>query len=81
MIESDEIEKTNGRKCIVEEVIQEEASMSCHMVMRDLVDGEDVLTVTPRVLVARELRRYASLRVCYSKELVTNMNYRDPGER
>jgi hypothetical protein len=54
MTESEEIVRMSERSCIVGEAIPEEASMSCHTVMRDLLCGEEELTVMWKVLVAAD---------------------------
>ncbi len=53
MTEKEEIERVSGKSSIVREEIPGEASMSCHMVMRDLVEaGDEELTVMWKVLIA-----------------------------
>ena len=54
MIETGGIERKNERSFIADEVTPVEALMSCHMVMRDLLEaGAEELTVMVRVLVAQ----------------------------
>jgi hypothetical protein len=53
MIETGGTERRSGRSFIADEVTLVEASMSCHMVMRDLLEaGVEELTAMLKVLGA-----------------------------
>jgi hypothetical protein len=61
MIEIDGIGMTTGSGCTDEEVIQEEALMTCLTVMRNLVEaGGEGLTVISKVPVAEETQRFVA---------------------
>ena len=61
MTENEEIGRAKERSCIEGEETPEEASMSCHMAMRDQLFAEEELTVMGKVLVVvQEEQRYVS---------------------
>jgi hypothetical protein len=62
MIGIDEIEMMIERDCTDEEVIPEEALMTCPMVMRNPLEAdEEGLTVTLKVLAVEEIQRFVAV--------------------
>lgn len=61
MTAREEREKTKGKSCIEEELIQGEALTSYHMVMRDLLGGDAELIAKLKASVALEYLRYVPM--------------------
>ena len=67
MIETEEIAKRSEKSYTVEEEILGEALTSCHTVMKDLAEADDVeLTVMWRVLEVRGYQRLVKFQFVFS---------------